>query len=63
MSLFGWAQNLNILANILDRCVNNYMELACINHNSVYEDPEKPGELYRHSKIIAKTEFLELIRN
>lgn len=48
---------MNILAYVLDRVVNDYMRQACIQHHSVYKDPNNPNEYYRSCRIIAKNEF------
>ena len=48
---------MNILAYVLDRVVNDYMNEYCINNNSVYKDPNDKTKYYRKCRIIAKNEF------
>lgn len=48
---------MNILAYVLDRVVNDYMNQYCINNNSVYKDPNDKTKYYRKCRIIAKNEF------
>ena len=48
---------MNILAYVLDRVVNDYMNQYCINNNSVYKDPNDKSKYYRKCRIIAKNEF------
>ena len=45
----------NLLANVLDRTVNDYMEKCCENAHSFTKD--KNSKYYRPCKIHAKTEF------